>query len=188
VPAPITTLPFNAITDNVDPTREIRALIEQLQQTARDARTQTSTLQREKEDLGNQLESALLQIDQLRANERQFRAQFIEISSLLRERDAAVQEMERMRRAGADLQRQLDAANRERSDANRQREGQARRQAEDAKALQQALTQLAESQKQIFTLRQARDTRNLVTNRSQPIRASAFHRTNLANFAASLAR
>src|SRR4029434_7538027 len=86
----------------------------------------------------------------------------------LRERDAAVQEMERMRRAGTDLQRQLEAANRERSDANRQREGQARRQAEDAKALQQALTQLAESQKQILTLRQARDAataRNLELQR-----------------------
>jgi len=168
VPAPITTLPCSAITDTVDPTREIRALIEQLQQTARDARTQTSILQREKEDLGNQLENALLQIDQLRANEQQFRAQFIEISSLLRERDAAVQEMERMRRAGTDLQRQLEAANRERSDANRQREGQARRQAEDAKALQQALAQLAESQKQILTLRQARDAataRNLELKR-----------------------
>ena len=40
VPLPITNLPVTAISEDMDPTAEIRTLIEQLQQTARDARGQ----------------------------------------------------------------------------------------------------------------------------------------------------
>ena len=159
-PAPITHLPVNALTETADPTQEIRTLIEQLQLSARDARTEARTLQDDKDDLSAQLETALRQLDQLRSNEREIRSQFVEITSVIRERDTAVQEVDRLRRAGADLQRQCESAIRERNDTQRQRDDLARRQAEDAKARQQALAQLSEAQKQTVSLRQARDAAN----------------------------
>lgn len=87
VPASITHLPINALTDAIDPTLEIRTLIEQLQLAARDARTESTMLQDEKDSLSSQLENALRQIDQLRSNEREFRSQFVEITSVIRERE-----------------------------------------------------------------------------------------------------
>ena len=160
IPAPITHLPINALTDTIDPTREIRSLIEQLQIAARDARLNAQTLEDEKDEVGVQLENALRQIDQLRSNEREIRSQFVEITSVIRERDAAVQEADRLRRTTSDTQRQCETAVRERNDTQRQRDDLIRRQAEEARAKQQAVSQLAESQKQTACLRQARDAAN----------------------------
>ena len=159
-PAPITHLPVKMTGDSGDPTLEIRALIEQLQLAASDARTQARTLQDDKEDLSTQLENALRQIEQLRSNERENRSQFVEITSVIRERDGAVQEVDRLRRSVAETQRQCEAAIRERNDTQRQRDDISRRQAEEAKSRQQAVTQLAEAQKQTVSLRQARDAAN----------------------------
>ena len=158
-PVPITLLPVNGLKDT-DPTLEIRTLIEQLQHSARDARAEARALQEEKDDIGAQLENALRQVDQLRSNEREIRSQFVEITSVIRERDTAVQEVDRLRRAAADIQRQCESAIRERNDTQRQRDDLIRRQAEDAKARQQAIAQLAEAQKQTVSLRQARDAAN----------------------------
>ena len=160
VPAPITHLPVNALTDTIDPTREIRSLIEHLQISARDARLNVLSLEQEKDELHAQLETALLQVDQLRSNEREIRSQFVEITSVIRERDASVQEADRLRRAVGETQRQCEAAIRERNDTQRQRDDLVRRQAEEARAKQQAVAQLAESQKQTASLRQARDASN----------------------------
>jgi CheY-like chemotaxis protein/myosin heavy subunit len=160
VPLPITNLPVNALTDDLDPTREIRTLIEQLQQVSRDARTHARSAQQEKEDLAAQLEDALLQIEQLRIKERESRAQFVEITSLIHERDAALEEAERHRQAASEFQHKLDTAARERNDAQRQREDFARRQAEAAKATQEALAKVGEAQKQLLSVRQARDAAN----------------------------
>ena len=158
--APITRLPVNALNDTIDPTLEIRTLIEQLQLAASDARTQARTLQEDKEELNTQLENALRQIDQLRSNERENRSQFVEVTSVIRERDGAVQEVDRLRRSVAETQRLCEAAIRERNDTQRQRDDLSRRQAEEAKSRQQAVAQLAEAQKQTVSLRQARDAAN----------------------------
>ena len=131
-----------------------------MQEAAGVARAEARTLHDEKEELGAQLETAMLQIEQLRSNERESRAQFVEITSVIRERDAAVQEAARVSRMAADTQRQLEAAVRERGDAQRQRDEVARRQAEEGKRMQHAMSQLTEAQKQIICLRQARDTAN----------------------------
>lgn len=157
VPSPITNLPVNALTDDLDPTREIRSLIEQLQQASRDARAQTLRAEQEKGDLASQLETALVQVEQLRAKERESRAQFVEITSLIRERDTAIEESEKQRLSSVEAQRKLEAAARERNDAQRQREELSRRHADAAKAAQDALAQLGEAQKQIINIRQARD-------------------------------
>ena len=160
IPAPITHLPVNALTDAIDPSHEIRTLIEQLQNTARDARLSALTLEDEKDELGVQLENALRQIDQLRSNEREIRSQFVEITSVIRERDSAVQETDKLRRTVVETQRQCEVAVRERNDTQRQRDDLVRRQNEDARAKQQAIAQLAEAQKQTVCLRQARDAAN----------------------------
>ncbi|MEO7318308.1 MAG: response regulator [Chthoniobacteraceae bacterium] len=160
VPAPITHLPVNALTDTIDPTREIRSLIEHLQISARDARLNALALEHEKDELSSQLESALLQIDQLRSNEREIRSQFVEITSVIRERDVSLQEADRLRRIVAETQRQCEAAIRERNDTQRQRDDLLRRQAEETRSEQQAMAQLAEAQKQTACLRQARDASN----------------------------
>ena len=159
-PAPITHLPINTLNDALDPTREIRSLVEQLQNAAENARTDARNLQDEKDELGAQLENALRQIDQLRSNERENRSQFVEITSVIRERDSAVAEVERLRRAAVEMQRQCESAVRERNDTQRQRDDVMRRQAEEARTKQQAIAQLAEAQKQTACLRQARDAAN----------------------------
>lgn len=160
VHAPITHLPIAAVADTVDPTREIRLLVEQLQNAVQDARGNARSLQDEKEELGAQLENALRQIDQLRSNERENRSQFVEITSVIRQRDSAVAEVDRVRRAAGETQRQCESAVRERNDVQRQRDDSIRRQTEEARARQQAVAQLVEAQKQTGNLRQARDAAN----------------------------
>src|SRR5690348_407269 len=54
-PLPITNLPVNAISQDNDPTLEIRTLIEQLQQTARDARAQVRVIEKERDTIAMEL-------------------------------------------------------------------------------------------------------------------------------------
>src|SRR6188768_206041 len=82
-PAPITNLPVNALTGDIDPTQEIRNLINELQAAARDAKSRTGVAEQERDDLALQLEAAMTQLADLREKEREFRQQFVEISSLL---------------------------------------------------------------------------------------------------------
>jgi hypothetical protein len=93
-PLPLTSLPLNALTEEADPTLEIRTLIEQLQQTTRDARAQARAAEQEKDALGQRLARADEEIEALRENERDLRSHFVEVTSLIRERDAAVAESE----------------------------------------------------------------------------------------------
>jgi len=76
-PLPITTLPVNSISEETDPTLEIRTLIEQLQQTARDARTQLRATEHEKDALAQQLARAERETELLRENERELRSHFV---------------------------------------------------------------------------------------------------------------
>ena len=164
-PLPITNLPVNAISEEVDPTLEIRTLIEQLQQTARDARTQAHAVERDKEELEQKLALARQQIEVLRATERELRSHFVEVTSLIRERDEAHDESERRAMALADSQKKLEAIARERNEAQLQRDEIARKRDEAVRkfdAFQRAAEDqgrlVAETQKQILTIRQARDT------------------------------
>src|SRR5438034_1139880 len=84
---PITNIPVNAISEETDPTLEIRNLIEQLQQTARDARGQLNAAERERDEIARELARAQQQIEALRTNERELRSHFVEITSLIQERD-----------------------------------------------------------------------------------------------------
>lgn len=164
-PAPITNLPVNAITNEADPTLEIRTLIEQLQHAARDSREKLREAEQERDDLGGQLERALVQIDELRANERELRSHFTEISTILRERDHALAAAEHNARAvnraheeAAMMSRQRDEAQRQRDDAIRLRDEAARRLDELSRAYSESGVRSTEVQKQLATIRQARDT------------------------------
>ncbi len=163
-PTPITNLPVNALTDDTDPTKEIRALIEQLQQTNRDSRTQLRNAEDERNELATQLELARRQNDELRAH-------FVEITSLIRERDSALQEVERHTRMASeqqaravaaeqacqDLRRQCEATGRQRDELARQKDDLNRRIDAVSQASQETNRSYNEAQRQMLSIRQARD-------------------------------
>ena len=164
-PLPITNLPVNAISEESDPTLEIRTLIEQLQQTAREARAQMHAAEEEKDELHQKLGLAKQQIDTLRATERELRSHFVEVTSLIRERDAAHDESERRGMALADSHKKLESLSRERNEAQRQRDDILRQRDEAIRkfesfqrASEDQSRLIAETQKQILTIRQARDS------------------------------
>ncbi len=164
-PLPITNLPVNAISEEVDPTLEIRTLIEQLQQSAREARKQTRTVEQERDGLTHELARAEQQLEALRENERELRSHFVEVTSLIKERDAALDESDRRAQALAETTRKLDATVHERNDAQRQRDEAVRLREETVKkfeaynrASDEQSRLIGETQKQILTIRQARDT------------------------------
>ncbi|EDY17171.1 response regulator receiver protein [Chthoniobacter flavus Ellin428] len=163
-PLPITNLPVNAISEDSDPTLEIRNLIEQLQQTARDSRGQVHTAERERDGIALELKRAQQQIEALRENERELRSHFVEITSLIQERDTAQQEAERRGKALAEAAKKSDQIVRERNDAQRQRDEVLRQRDEATRkldAIQRGTDEQArlvsESQKQLLNIRQARD-------------------------------
>ena len=162
---PITNLPLGSISEDADPTLEIRTLIEQLQQSARDARSQTRMVEQEKDDLANELARAQHQIDALRGNERELRTHFVEVTSLIRERDAALRESDRRGNALAEALQRNEETVHERNDAQRQRE-EAIRQRDDTlhrfdtlhRAAEEHTRLISETQRQLLTIRQARDS------------------------------
>jgi CheY-like chemotaxis protein len=163
-PLPITNLPVNAISEDVDPTLEIRTLIEQLQQTARDARAQTRAVEQDRDGLTHELARAEQQLEAMRENERELRSHFVEITSLIKERDAAIDESDRRAQALADASRKLEGAERERNDAQRQRDEAVRLRDDTVRkfeaynrATDEQARLIGETQKQILTIRQARD-------------------------------
>ena len=164
VPLPITNLPVTAISEDMDPTAEIRTLIEQLQQTARDARGQIRAVEKEKENLAVQLEDSLAQIDRLRANESDMRSQFVEVTTHIRERELARADADRHQVAAIEAKKQVDSVVKERNDAQRQRE-EATRLRDEAlrksdtfrRAADEAAAKIAEAQKQVVAIRHARD-------------------------------
>jgi len=163
-PLPITNLPVNAISEDMDPTLEIRTLIEQLQQTARDARGQVRAVEQERDAVALDLARSKQQIDMLRENERELRSHFVEVTSLIQERDTALDEAERRGHALTEAIRKNETAVRERNDAQRQRDDAVRQREETSRKFEsfnrsseEHARITAETQKQLLTIRQARD-------------------------------
>jgi CheY-like chemotaxis protein len=157
-PAPITNLPVNALTSDPDPTLEIRTLIEQLQHAAREARGHAREAEQERDDLGSQLERALVQIDELRANERELRSQFTEVTTILRERDQAIAAADRAARTAARAQEENAALLKQREEALRQRDEALRRFEGVNRAHADSAQRSADVQKQLAAIRLARDS------------------------------
>jgi CheY-like chemotaxis protein len=163
-PLPITNLPVNAISHDSDPTLEIRTLIEQLQQTARDARGQLNAAEQERDGLARELTRAHQQIEALRETERELRSHFVEITSLIQERDAAIQESDRRAKALAEATKKNETVVRERNDIQRQRDDAIRQREEAARKFdtfqrgnEEQARLISETQRQLLTIRQARD-------------------------------
>lgn len=139
--------------NEVDHSQEVRTLVNELQAAAREARARTTSVELERDDLAARLAEAKSQLAEVRQ-------QFVEISSLLRERDAAVQRAERSLEQLQELQRQIDGLARERSEAVKGRD-------ENARLARESSRQLDETQKQLIAIRGARDsaqTMNLELN------------------------
>ena len=163
-PLSIASLPEAAMSEESDPTLEIRSLIEQLQKTARDARAHARTAEQERDAMAHQFARAGQQIEVLRETELDLRSHFVEVTSLIQERDAAVETGERRRRELAEAALKLEDAARERSEAQRQRDEAARQRDETAgkfaafnRANDEQTRLIGETQKQILAIRQARD-------------------------------
>jgi CheY-like chemotaxis protein/uncharacterized coiled-coil DUF342 family protein len=129
--------------NDVDHTQEVRTLINDLQNAAREARARAAAVEQERDDLAARLAEAKTQLGEVRQ-------QFVEISSLLRERDEAVQRAEAAQRQLLEQQRQLNPITRERDDAVRGRD-------ENAHLAREAAQQLDETQRQLVSIRGARD-------------------------------
>lgn len=129
---------------------DARSLLEQLQQTMRSA-------EHERDSAVQQLAQATQQIASLRESETHLRSQFVEVTSLIQERDAAMQESDRRSRELTEVTRKLDNATRERQEAARQRD-EALRQLE---AIEHAPSEPTRGggdvERQLRTIRQARD-------------------------------
>lgn len=163
-PLPITNLPVNALTDDTDPTREIRALVEQLQMSAKDARAKLHVSEQEKMEMIAKLELSRIQSDELRAH-------FVEITSLIRERDEATKEAARFAKAVAESQTKIAEAERTALDAKRQcdvalqQAAAASKQRDEFKVRAESLNHASqdgsrsftEVQRQLVSIRQARD-------------------------------
>ena len=143
-------MPVNALVDDTDPTREIRTLIEQLNNTARDARTQVEAAQKEKDSVAAELQQALAQLRAAQAREADVQSQAMQTAAAISERDAALAAGERYVQTIGEMQKRLDATARELQDSTRQRQ-------EAVRSASDGNVQLHEFQQQVTSLRQARD-------------------------------
>lgn len=134
----------NSPVNDVNPTQEVRALINDLQIAAREARARATAVEQERDDLAARLAEAKTQLGEVRQ-------QFVEISAVLRERDEALQRADTAQRQYFDLQRQMEPITRERNEAIRLRD-------ENARLARDAAQQLDETQRQLVSIRAARDS------------------------------
>ena len=163
-PLSIANLPEEAINEEADPTLEIRSLLEQLQKTARDARVHARTVELERDALAHQFARAQQQIEVMKETETDLRSHFVEVTSLIQERAAAQEESQRRSRELSEMARKLEDAARERGVAQRQRDEALRLRDETARKFEasnrandEQARLFGETQKQILTIRQARD-------------------------------
>jgi CheY-like chemotaxis protein/uncharacterized coiled-coil DUF342 family protein len=129
--------------NDVNHNQEVRTLINDLQNAAREARARAASAEQERDDLAARLAEAKTQLGEVRQ-------QFVEISSVLRERDEAIHCAEAAQRQLLEYQRQMEPLTRERNEAMRGRE-------ENAQLAREAAQQLDESQRQLISIRGARD-------------------------------
>jgi len=155
----------------VDPAQEITHLIAQLQATAQTAQEQLAAVERERDELQAQLEEVSARFHELSSKEEESQARFVEVTSVIRERDELLESVELHTKSIAELQRRIDAMQRQELDLQRQRgatilereravqERDAALQQRDAIAAEreELRAKLADAQKQAASLRQARD-------------------------------
>jgi CheY-like chemotaxis protein/DNA repair exonuclease SbcCD ATPase subunit len=147
----------NPLASGADPTEDLRNLIEELQAAARSARAELRVVEVERDDLALQLEESLVRVDRLRANERELRSKFVEVTTLIRERDTAQADLKRITEATRGAEEQIASLTQSRNDALRQRDEALRRTDALKRSADEHATQAAEALKQVLAVRQARD-------------------------------
>lgn len=168
----------NSDPDEPDATREIRNLVQDLQSSAKEAREKLKVAETEKHALARELEIARAKIEQLAERDRSLREQYVDVKSLMRERDSAKEVAENLAMNATNSQQQLenlirerDAIRRQRDEALkqkddlmkqrdellRQREENARRSDDISQTAREATVQLSQVQRQLVSIRQARD-------------------------------
>ena len=170
-PSPLAAIPAHLVTEERDPAREIRNLIEQLQETALEARRH----QRKAEEESDQMRRRLSEIENHRGAAR---PDDPNLKALIHERDVLLQQQNQYGPVIAELKHKLKSAEHERADAIRHRDLALLEKKEAADAASAARRNFAEAQKaladsrkgighlkngdgdaehQISALRQARD-------------------------------
>lgn len=148
----------------VDPAQEITNLIAQLQASAQTAQEQLASVERERDELQAQLEEVSARLLEATNHEEESRARFVEVTSVIRERDELLESVDSHHKSIAELQRRIDGMQKQEMDLQRQRGAvilERDRAVHERNATvterDDARAKLAEVQKQIVSLRQARD-------------------------------
>ena len=138
---PIASLPPNLLTQDQDPTQEIRNLIEELQNTARDARRR----QRQAEEEREQLRSKVLDLQEQMDSGAHHSAQ---AKALLRERDMLLAQQSQYGPVISDLKQRLKSAENDAREAIAEREAAARERKQAQRLLEDAERKREEAARQ----------------------------------------
>jgi len=163
--------PAGGLGGTSDPALEIGNLIAQLQASAREAREQLTYIERERDEYRSQLgeatarlHDATARLHEMARREEETRARFVEVTSVIRERDELNESVESHQKSIAELQRRHDAQLAKEMDLQRQRgalildRDRAMQERDAATRERDELRgKVAEAQKQVVSLRQARD-------------------------------
>ena len=145
-PGPFAAIPAHLVTEERDPAREIRNLIEQLQETALEARRN----QRKAEEQSDQMRRRLSEIENHRGASRPDDPQ---LKALTHERDVLLQQQNQYGPVIAELKHKLKSAEHERAQAIRHRDLAVMERKEAADAATGARRNFADAQKALVDLR-----------------------------------
>ena len=145
-PSPLAPIPAHLVTEERDPAREIRNLIEQLQETALEARRH----QRKAEEESDQMRRRLSEIE---SHRRAAPPEDSHVKALTHERDVLLQQQNHYGPVIADLKNKLKSADLERADAIRHRDLALSEKTEAVDAAAAAKRNFADAQKTLADLR-----------------------------------
>lgn len=140
----------NLLSEDRDPTRELRNLIEQLQDAARDARARQRMAEEERDHAMDELTRSQTDISAARDIEKK-------IKTLQRERDTLAEQHEKYSSIVAELKQKLEGADRQRLDALRQRDEKTKLYGDTSKQLKDSLASRDEAVKQRDSVARQRD-------------------------------
>ncbi len=140
----------NLLSEDKDPTRELRNLIEQLQDAARDARARQRMAEEERDLAMDELTRSQSDIAAARELGKKIKA-------LQRERDTLAEQQQKYGIIVAELKQKLESADRQRLDALRQRDEKTKAHGDTSKQLKDSLAVKDEAVKQRDSVARQRD-------------------------------
>ncbi len=169
--SPVTEISTGGLGGTIDPAQEVGNLIAQLQASAREAQERAVQMERERDEFHAKLEAVSVKFHEISTREKEGKARFVEVTSVIRERDELLETVEFHQKSIAELQRRIDAMQRQEVDLQRQRgallldrdraaqeRDSVKQQRDDTyRECEDFRTKFAEAQKQVLSIRQARD-------------------------------